>query len=190
MALVIGDVIEFQEILAHIEVMPFNFALRAFDGLVERPVRNGLTTLASERDEHIFHSWREEYAHQIVFEREIEGRRTRVALPSGSTPKLIVNTARFVPLSAYDVQSADLENLVVLLLPSDPAKLTLLLAHALALIEHERIAAQDNVGAAARHVGGDGHRSLATGLRDHLCFALMVLGVQHLVRNLALIQFA
>ena len=43
------------------------------------------------------------------------------------------------------------------------------------------IAAEQNVGAAAGHVGGNRHRAFAPGLRDDMGFALVVLGVQHFV---------
>ncbi len=43
------------------------------------------------------------------------------------------------------------------------------------------IAAQQNVGTAAGHVGGDRHRAFAPGLRHDGGFALVILGVQHLV---------
>ena len=44
-----------------------------------------------------------------------------------------------------------------------------------------RVAAQQNVGTAAGHVGGDRDCALAAGLRDNVRFALVVLGVQHFV---------
>src|ERR1019366_5879749 len=48
------------------------------------------------------------------------------------------------------------------------------------LLGHELgIAAQQNVGAAAGHVGGNGNRTLAACLGNDLGFLLMVLGVQH-----------
>ena len=50
------------------------------------------------------------------------------------------------------------------------------------------IAAEDDVGAAAGHVGGDGHGSLAAGLGDDLGLALVVLGVEHLVLDAALVE--
>ena len=45
------------------------------------------------------------------------------------------------------------------------------------------VAAEHDVGAAAGHVGGDGHRARAAGLRDDVRLALVLLGVQHLVRR-------
>ena len=50
------------------------------------------------------------------------------------------------------------------------------------------IAAQDDVGAAAGHVGGDGHGAFAAGLGDDLGLALVILGVQHFVLDAAAIE--
>ena len=50
------------------------------------------------------------------------------------------------------------------------------------LFEHEvGIAAEQNVGAAAGHVRGDGHGALASGLGDDFRFAFVLLGVEHVV---------
>ncbi len=52
------------------------------------------------------------------------------------------------------------------------------------LARHEiRIAAQQDVSAATRHVGGDSDRAFASGLSDDFRFALMVFGVQDVVRH-------
>ena len=45
------------------------------------------------------------------------------------------------------------------------------------------VAAEQDVGAAAGHVGGDRDRALAAGLRDDLGFLRVVLRVQHDVRD-------
>ena len=52
------------------------------------------------------------------------------------------------------------------------------------------VAAEDDVGAAAGHVRGDGHGALAAGLGDDLGLALVVLGVEHLVLDAALVEQA
>jgi len=53
---------------------------------------------------------------------------------------------------------------------------------------HVEIAAELNVGAAAGHVGGDGHRPGLAGLGDDVGFLLVVARVQHLMRDLVLLQ--
>ena len=50
------------------------------------------------------------------------------------------------------------------------------------------VAAQHDVGAAAGHVGGDGDHLRPAGLRHDVGFARMLLGVEHLVRQLLLVQ--
>ena len=51
-----------------------------------------------------------------------------------------------------------------------------------------RVAAEQDVGAAARHVRRDGDCALAAGLRDDLGFLRVVLGVQHHVLDAAPLQ--
>ena len=50
------------------------------------------------------------------------------------------------------------------------------------------VAAEHDVGAAAGHVGGDGDGALAAGLGDDRGLLLVVLGVEHLVRDTPLAQ--
>ena len=45
-------------------------------------------------------------AHQVILQREEEDRGARVALAGTAAAKLVVNTARFVALSAHHVQAA------------------------------------------------------------------------------------
>ena len=50
------------------------------------------------------------------------------------------------------------------------------------------VAAEHDVGAAARHVGRDGERAVAARLRDDLGLALVLLGVQHVVADAAVLE--
>src|SRR5216683_2102177 len=54
--------------------------------------------------------------------------------------------------------------------------------------EEFRIAAEQNVGAAAGHVGGHGDGTFAPGLGDDAGFTLVLLGIEHLVRNARFFQ--
>ena len=57
------------------------------------------------------------------------------------------------------------------------------------LARHELgVPAEQDVGAAARHVGGDRHGALAAGLGDDLGFLRVVLGVEHDVLDAAQLQ--
>ena len=62
------------------------------------------------------------------------------------------------------------------------------LLHALLLGHEFGIAAEQNVGAAAGHVGGDGDHAFASGLGHDLGFALVILGVEHDVLDALLLQ--
>ena len=118
---------------------------------------------------------------------------TRVALAPGTAAQLVVHAARFVALGADDVQSAAGQHLLVQFLPFALGcrRCAAPWLHRPGLVALDPldlfldIAAQHDVGAAARHVGGDGDHLRAPGLRDDLGLARVLLGVQHLVRQLA-----
>ena len=116
-----------------------------------------------------------------------------VALAAGAAAELVVDAARLVPLGAEDVQAAELAR------PRRPRSshcasdlldelLELLAARRRAcgccslnssLREHLRVAAEDDVGAAAGHVGRDGDGALAAGLGHDVRLARVVLRVEH-----------
>ena len=126
-----------------------------------------------------------EDAHQIVFQRQEELGVTRVALTAGAAAQLVVDAAALVPLGAEHEQPAGLERLIL-----QPRDLPLDLDHpqiAIAVSSqcrqlladaHVGIAAELDVGAAARHVGGDGDGAGHAGLGDDVRFLLVVAGVE------------
>jgi hypothetical protein len=163
--------------------------------------------------------------HQVVFEGEIEARRTGVALAAGASAQLVVDAPRLVALGRDDVQPAERNDLIVfrvglsLVLREDP--LVLLPRDAIEVVEmkkvdelrvvdefflslrqpldylvgqrllarHEfRVAAEQDVRAAARHVRRDRDGGLPAGLRDDLGFLRVVLRVQDDVLDAAQLQ--
>ena len=96
---------------------------------------------------------RAEDAQQVVFQGQVEAGGAGVALAAGTAPELVVDAPGFVALGGQDVEAAGFH-------------------HAFA---------QDDVGAPAGHVGGDGHHALLAGLGDDLRLFFVLLGVQHLV---------
>ncbi len=60
---------------------------------------------------------RGENTHQIVFQRQIETGKARVALATGAATQLVVDTTGFVALGANDVQAARLDDLVMAFQP-------------------------------------------------------------------------
>ena len=88
-------------------------------------------------------------------------------------------------LRADDVQTTRGEDLFVSHAPVFADRLELLLGGILERVDLGlRTAAEHDIRAAARHVGRDRHRARATGFGDDVSLALVLLRVQHLVRNL------
>ncbi len=149
-----------------------------------------------------------EDAHQIVFEREEEARAAGIALAAGAAAQLVVDAARLVALGAEDVQAAGGQDLLLLgvALGLEPREGLVVgglllgrqlvpgLAGVLGIdlgARHELgVAAEDDVGPAAGHVGRDGDRALAPRLRDDEGLLLVLLGVQDAVRDPLLAQAA
>ena len=120
---------------------------------------------------------------QFVVEGEIKLAAARIALTSGSANELAVDAAGFVALRADDVQAPGPNHCLAFLLdlladfdlfngaPPDverhfePAGIMIL---ELGPGEEFGIAAQEDVGAAAGHVRGDGDGAAAAGLGDDL----------------------
>jgi hypothetical protein len=160
-----------------------------------------------------------------LVERQVEARRSRVALTAGAAAQLVVDAPRLVPFGGDDVKPAEGDDLVMLRVgllleraedalvglarhPVEPFdveevdevlvvdELLLPLGEALGDLVGERllprhelgIAAQQDVGAAARHVGRDRHRVLASGLGDDFRFLCVILGVQHDMLEAAQLQ--
>src|SRR3990172_4947129 len=123
------------------------------------------------------------------------------SMPTRAPPQLVVDPARLVPLRPDDVQSPERHHALVLgvrhLLGFRPRGLPgpggsrggvePLLPQDL-LGEEVRVAPQQDVGAAAGHVGGDGDGPFAPGLRHDLRLPLVVLGVQYLMRDPPLLE--
>jgi hypothetical protein len=103
-----------------------------------------------------------------------------------------------VALGTDDVQAAGGQHLVVDLLPlglerGDAGRLFVGRQRLVVADRAGRlfdVAAEHDVGAAARHVGGDGDHAGAAGFGDDLGFARVLLGIEHLVRQLFLVEQA
>ncbi len=56
--------------------------------------------------------------------------------------------------------------------------------------QHVGIAAQQNIGAASGHVGGNRNGAFAAGLRHNMRFAFVIFGVEHFVADAHLLEYA
>ena len=193
--LVVHDVVELQQILADLEIARLDLLLRLLKRLVDPGMNDRLTVLQAELLQHAVEPVGREDAHQIVFQRQVEFRQARIALTAGPAAKLVVDTPAFVPLGSDHAQPASLQDdlpvrrdLVLDLLDlRRPFRLVLDL-RGLGRDPHFEIAAELDVGAAAGHVGGDGHGAGPAGLGDDMRLLLVEPGIEHVVRHLVLFQ--
>ena len=210
LALLVHHVVVFKRRLTGLEVAGLDAGLCVLDGLREHLVLDGRVLVEVHAVHEVRDALAAEQAQQIVLEREVEARLARVALTAGTAAELIVDAAGVVALGADDEQTAGLAHAVGLardlgLVPGErfgeqragvedllivglgvagrlgdqligePGLAQIVLGHVFG------VAAEHDVGAAARHVGGDRHRAELTGLRDDLGFLLVVLRVEQVM---------
>ena len=212
LALLVHHVIVFQNALADGKVPALNAFLRRFDLLGQHARLQRLIFFQTQPLDHGRNALGTEEPHHVVFQTDEELCAARVALTTGAASQLVVDTAALVALRTNDVQAAQRHDLFMLRVgfPFKGSKGFLIgfagfqnlrrnvlivadgfhddlfrdaILTQLAPGQKIRVAAQQNVRAAARHVGGDGDRAHVTGLGHDLGFLLMVLGVQHFVRH-------
>ena len=192
LTLVVGDVVEFQQVLTDVEVVLLDLALGLLDLPADHAIFQRVVVLHAEALHPADQALAAEDAQQVVFQRQVEARRTRIALAARTTAQLVVDAARLVALGADDVQADRRKHLLVQLFPFGLDALAVDLGGVFGQLGHGRLeaAAEHDIGAAAGHVGGDGHLAWRTGLGDDVRLALVLLGVEHLVRDLGLGQKA
>ncbi len=118
LALVVGDVVVLEQVLAHVEVVRLDLALRALDLARQHAALDRLAFLHADRAQQGLGALRvAEDAHQVVFERQVEPARARIALAARTAAQLVVDAPRLVALGADDVQAAGGDHLLVPLLP-------------------------------------------------------------------------
>ena len=218
-ALHVHDVVVLEDVLSGLEVAALDRALGLLYAVGEQLLVEGRVLVYLQRLHEAGDALAAEEAQQIVRQREEETALARVALASGAAAQLVVYTPRLVPLRAEDKEAADgldllglgVRYLLVLghALGEQPARGEDFLAvrvrvarglgddllgipGLLEVVAREilRVAAEHDVRASAGHVRGDGDGAELAGLRDYLRLALMLLGVQDVVRDAALFQKA
>ena len=196
LALIVHHVVVLEDVLADVEVARLDLLLRHLERLVHPRMGDGLAFLQAELLQHAVHAVGAEDAHQVVFEREVELGAAGVALAAGAAAQLVVDAPAFVPLGADHVEAAGVERRCFFSPTSACGSLAFLAIcrargpcrprsrrRSILAGAHVGVAAELNVGAAAGHVGGDGHRARHAGLGDDVGFLLVVARVQHLVRD-------
>ncbi len=151
--LLVHDVIVFQEVFADVKVMTFHPLLGLFDGVGHQAVLDGFAVIHAQAAHEALDAVGPEDAQEVVLQGEIEPGGAGIALAAGAAPELVVDAAGLVAFGAQDVEAAPFH-------------------HAFA---------QDDVGAPAGHVGGDGHHALLPGVGHDLGLFLVLLGIEHFV---------
>ena len=114
LALLVHDVVVFEQVFAGFEVLRFDGLLRGCDALGDQLRFDRHILFHAEAQHQVLHALAAEDAQQIVLQREVEARAAGVALAAGAAAQLVVDAPRFVPLGADDVQAAERDHFVVL----------------------------------------------------------------------------
>ena len=93
LTLLVHHVVVLEQVLARFEVAAFHRFLRRFNALRNHPRFDRHAVLHAEALHQRFDLVAGKDAHQIVFERKEEARRSWIALPARATAKLIVDAA-------------------------------------------------------------------------------------------------
>ena len=146
-------------------------------------------------DEHALDALGAEDAHQVVFQGQEELGRPGVALATGAAAQLVIDAAAFVAFGAQDKEAAGGDHLFLLFrhlgAQGGDASVALgAVGHVVQFLAdaHVRVAAKLDVGAAARHVGGDGHRAKVAGLGDDIGLLFVIAGVEDLVLDVVFLE--
>src|SRR5690606_7909007 len=102
---------ELEHLLAHFEVLGLDPLLRVLDGPRHLLVLDRLVVVPSEAAHETRNALRAEKPHQVVFQRNVEAARARVALPSGAAPQLVVDAAAFVAFRPDDEEAPERDDL-------------------------------------------------------------------------------
>ena len=113
LALVVHHVVEFEDVLAHVEVARLDLLLRLLQRLVDPGMDDRLVLLQAEPGEHAVELVGAEDAHQVVFERQEELGMAGIALAAGAAAQLVVDAPALVPLGAEHAKAAGGERLLL-----------------------------------------------------------------------------
>src|SRR6185312_5407148 len=117
LALVVRGVVELQQVLADVEVVRLDLALRLFDLAADHAVLDRVVFLHAEHAHEARDTLAHEDADEVVFERKIEAARARVALAARTAAELVVDAPRFMALGADDAKAAEADDFLVAILP-------------------------------------------------------------------------
>ena len=106
LTLFVHNLIVFQNIFTNAVVIGLNLHLGFFYCAGKHLVLNGLAFRKSKGIEDAHQPLRAKQTHQIIFQRNVKSGFARIALTSGTTTQLIINSAGFVTLRTDDHQTS------------------------------------------------------------------------------------
>ena len=159
-ALLIHNVIIFQNVLADVEVARLNFFLRVLNRPRDKRVLNRFVFFHAELVHDFGNGFGGEQAHQVIFERNVKSRFAGVTLTTRTSAQLVIDSPRFVSLRADNEKPAEFGHAV----------------------------AEFDVGAATRHIRRNCDGVTLTRVGNNLGFLFVKLRVQNAVRNAALFE--
>ena len=152
-ALPVDDIVEFDHVLADVEIVAFDAGLGRFDGAGDDSIFDWDVVFHAQAVHDAGDLVGMEATHELIFEGDEKAGVAGVTLASGAAPELIIDAAGIVPFGADHVKPADAGDAF----------------------------AQLDVGAASGHVGGDGDGAGFPGERDYFGLLSVVFGIQDLV---------
>ena len=156
----VHHVVVLEDVLPRDEVLLLDLLLRPLDLAREDPGLHRLVVRELEALHDPVDAVAGEQADEVVLRREVEARLARVALAARAAAELVVDAARLVPLGREHVEAAQVDDAF----------------------------AELDVDAAAGHVGRDRDGARLAGVLDDLGLPLVLLCVQHVVRDATPLQ--
>src|SRR5882724_1729717 len=115
LALLVHDVVVFEQVLADVEVVRLDLRLRVRDRAGDQAVLDRHAVFHAEPLHQTLDAVGAEDAEEIVFQGKEEPRRPGITLATGATAELVVDAPALVALGADDMQAADADHLLVFL---------------------------------------------------------------------------
>ena len=158
--LLVHDVVVFDQSFTNTEVVLLHFLLRPLDRAGDHGVLDHLALLEAHSVHDAGYTLGAEHTHQVVLQRDIEDRRSRVTLTSGTSAQLTVHTTALMALRTDDSETSGFLHL----------------------------RRQLDIGTTTRHVGCYRHNARSARFGNDLRLLLVQLGVEDIMLDLTDIE--
>ena len=204
LALLIHDLVVFEHVFPHFEVLVFHLGLGTLDGISHHFCFDRHIVRDVEPIHHILHGLTNESHHEVITHGQVEAGQPGVTLTAGTATQLIVNAAGLMPFGAEHVQATGFTDLFGFLFGLFLHLFQLFIPRCLVLFRsfdgveaaftqvdvgnNVWVAAQHNVSTTTSHVGSHGHLAGQTGASDDLGFLLVEFSVENIMLDVPALQ--